>query len=151
MMIGVAILPYSLLGLVFIIGIAGFTPFLTVFVFLRNGIRAFRTEPSLDRGPAYAIALMAAIITIGLPALSSYQLSSIISRSVNDLLYGDANQSKAAAEQLRWVPLLPTTSSDEIVKAYGREQDAQKKEILKNFYQDATGEDIERRLMILND
>ena len=39
--VGVAILPYSLIGLFFyLIGLLGFVPFLTAFVYLRNGWRA---------------------------------------------------------------------------------------------------------------
>jgi hypothetical protein len=38
--VGFSILPYSFFGLVVIIGVLGFVPFLTAFVYLRNGWRA---------------------------------------------------------------------------------------------------------------
>jgi hypothetical protein len=40
--IGIFISPYSLLGLIVLIGALGFTPFFTSFVLLRNSVRTFR-------------------------------------------------------------------------------------------------------------
>jgi hypothetical protein len=42
LMIGLAIAPYSLLGLIIVIGVFGFTPFFTSFVLLRNSVRSFK-------------------------------------------------------------------------------------------------------------
>ncbi len=44
--LGVVMLPFSLIGLVIVIGVFGFIPFLTSFVYLRNGVRAFRQSKS---------------------------------------------------------------------------------------------------------
>ncbi len=43
LLIGVLILPLSIIGLMFIIGALGFTPFFTAFVYLRNGVRAMKS------------------------------------------------------------------------------------------------------------
>lgn len=40
--LGIILLPFTLVGILFIIGFLGFIPFLTAFVFWRNGIRAIR-------------------------------------------------------------------------------------------------------------
>jgi hypothetical protein len=40
--IGIAIFPYSLLGMIVLIGFLGFTPLFTSFVYGRNAVRAFR-------------------------------------------------------------------------------------------------------------
>jgi hypothetical protein len=42
--VGVRILPYTLIGLIVLIGAAGFTPFLTAFVYFRSGVRAFKAN-----------------------------------------------------------------------------------------------------------
>ncbi len=42
--IGIAILPLSLFGLLLVIGILGFTPFLTAFVYFRSGVRAMKDQ-----------------------------------------------------------------------------------------------------------
>ncbi len=41
--VGFALLPLSILGMVFLIGILGFTPLVSGFIYLRNGIRATRS------------------------------------------------------------------------------------------------------------
>jgi hypothetical protein len=43
-LIGIAILPLSLFGLLLFIGILGFTPFLTAFVYFRSGVRAMKDQ-----------------------------------------------------------------------------------------------------------
>jgi len=41
LIVGIAILPFSLLGLIFLIGALGFTPLFTAFIYLRNSYRSF--------------------------------------------------------------------------------------------------------------
>ena len=40
--VGIILSPFSLIGLVFLIGIFGFVPFFSSFVYFRNGVRSFR-------------------------------------------------------------------------------------------------------------
>lgn len=40
--VGIILSPFSLIGLVFLIGIFGFVPFFSSFVYFRNGVRAFK-------------------------------------------------------------------------------------------------------------
>lgn len=150
--IGVVILPYSFIGVLLIIGLAGFTPFLTAFVYLRNGFRAL---PGLASGRSreftWSIAAVSGLVALALAAVISLQVSSAISRSLDALLHGNPRQAEVAAAQMKWMPLLPKESFDQIVEAYQAEPDAQKKALLKKFYLDMTGHDIEHRLLILND
>ena len=150
-LVGIMILPLSLLGLMFIIGLAGFIPFLTAFVYLRNGIKAVRRARGMRPELKIASGLVAASLIVGLPAIVSYQVSTEISRCVEAVLKGDATQAQTAADRLHWIPFLPQGSFEPIVTAYESEKDPQKKEILKKVYRDATGEDIDYRLMILSD
>jgi hypothetical protein len=43
-LIGLAILPFTLIGLIVLVGVAGFVPFLTALVYLRTGVRAIRAQ-----------------------------------------------------------------------------------------------------------
>ena len=151
--VGILILPLTLIGSMFLIGIVGFTPFFTAFVYVRNGVRAFRCENTqgVIRQMRYLAVIATVLITIAIPVAVDSQISSALSRAVDDLVTGDANQAKAAADKLSWFPWLPSASLDQIVAAYGRESDPKRKEILKTFYVRVTGEDIDQRLMILND
>jgi hypothetical protein len=42
-LIGLVLFPFSMLGLLFIIGILGFTPIFTAMIYWRNAVRAFRS------------------------------------------------------------------------------------------------------------
>ena len=133
----------------FLIGVLGFTPFLTAFVFLRNGIRAVRAQQGSDvRLP---LAVLSAVLSITLPWLVSLQLTQAISRSIADVLYGDANQAEAAVNRLRWVPFVPDQCLDPIVEAYVIESSLERKDSLKKYYRYLSGEDIETRADIWND
>jgi len=151
-LIGVIILPFSLMGLLFIIGLAGFTPFLTAFVYLRNGFRAFPGRMNGgNRELRWPIAVVSGFVAISLATVVSYQVSSAISRSVQEVLQGDSDRAEAAAAQIKWIPFVPKESLDEIVRTYEQEPDNKKKAVLRNFYEDLTGQDIDQRLRILND
>ncbi len=59
-MVGLAILPWSLLGSLVLIGLLGFTPFFSSFVFLRNSVRAIDGATSES---AAGFVIRAAILT----------------------------------------------------------------------------------------
>jgi hypothetical protein len=73
-MLGVLILPLSLLGLILFVGVFGFTPFFTAVVYLRNGWRAAnpgRSGDGLRAGAAAAFAL-GFVLALGVPALAHF-------------------------------------------------------------------------------
>ena len=149
--VGLMILPVSFFGLVLLIGVAGFTPFLTAFVYFRNAVKAFRRSRHTRVELKTAGALLAASIAIGVPAIISFQVELTVSQSVEQLLNGDALQAQAAADRLAWLPVVPDHSLQSVVLAYRREQDAKKKQVLKKYYHDVTGQDIDWRLRMLDD
>src|SRR5687767_9580542 len=68
--IGILILPFSVFGLFFVIGIVGFTPFFTAFVYLRNGVRAMRSQLNNSTfAIRYWIAIVAAFFVLAFPLL----------------------------------------------------------------------------------
>ena len=87
LVIGVLILPYSLLGLIFLIGAAGFTPFVTSFVYLRSGIRGLRShEMNSANKSRFQVALASGVIALALPVFVSMQVSRAVSISIDSLL-----------------------------------------------------------------
>jgi len=141
--IGLAILPMTLFALLFMIGILGFIPFLTAFVYLRTGARAFRVslhDPRASRRLA-GIALGAAL-AIALPNFATTQWEAIVSSSVNTLIYGDAAEADAAAHRLKRLRIIPTAYRDRIAEAYGNEFDPVKRERLRRAYEEITGTDV---------
>ena len=85
-LIGILILPLSLIGLIFLIGAAGFTPFVTSFVYLRNGIRGLRAhEINSAFQSRFQVALASAVIALALPVFVSMQLSRNVLTSIDSL------------------------------------------------------------------
>jgi hypothetical protein len=72
LVVGLVMLPFSLLGLIFFVGVFGFTPFFTAVVYLRNGWRAAnpgRSGDGLRAGAAAAFAF-GFVLALGAPALA---------------------------------------------------------------------------------
>lgn len=68
LLIGIIISPFSVLGIMWVIGLAGFTPFFTAVVYLRNGVRAMRAQVNNSAfAVRYLIALVAAFLVIAFP------------------------------------------------------------------------------------
>lgn len=149
--IGLAILPYSLIGLVLVIGILGFIPFLTAFAYFRVGWRAFKSEEKTPANSPIIPLLVGAILSLALPALVSVYVSRTTTNSIDAILHGNARQAELAVDHLKWLPFVPQQNLDSLVNAYMTETEPARKETLKKSYQSLTGEDLERRALILND
>ena len=67
--VGLSILPYSFFGLLVIVGVLGFVPFLTAFVYLRNGCRAADAVGLADGRTAFALGCGFAF-ALGAPAVT---------------------------------------------------------------------------------
>jgi hypothetical protein len=74
LIIGVLIAPISLIGLIVLIGILGFTPLFTSIVYLRNATRAFQTaKPFLEKKVlVYSFALAALVSAVVPYVLNGY-------------------------------------------------------------------------------
>jgi len=149
--IGVAILPLSIIGLILVIGIFGFIPFITAFVYLRVGWRALKSEESITPASWANALLIGAILSLLIPALLSLSVSRTASRSVELILHGSPQQAQVALARLRKLPIIPQQDLEPLRQAYMVEKDANRKETLKESYRLLTGEDIDRRIAILND
>ena len=144
--IGVIILPYSVIGLMFLlIGALGFTPFLTALVFLRNGVRALRANVNnstlLFR---LSVATLSSVLVIGVPLLASIQLERSISASVDTVIAGSVTEAEAAETRLKWFRFIPLKHRGEIATAYALETDPAKRDVLRRVFKKITGEDIEK-------
>jgi hypothetical protein len=68
--IGICISPFSLMGLIIVIGALGFTPLFSSFVFFRNSIRAFRAAKLfMDKEVAVNAFILAAVASAVIPYL----------------------------------------------------------------------------------
>lgn len=147
LLLAVLISPLSVIGVLFFgLGLLGFTPFLTAFVFWRNAVRALG-QSSTTFKPAVRVCLIAAgmLMTAAPPFAATQAASRAIERVV-------ARPSSAGAvnhaRRLGWVlPLDP----DPLALSYGRENDVRRKALLAKAYHEITGGDVESRLERLRD
>ena len=148
--IGIVILPLSLLGLMFVIGVLGFIPFFTAFVYLRNGIRALNiTEPLVSRPALVGTLLFGALLVLGPPYAAHASINYMVTQAINDLTSADPVAVDHAVRRLKWIGWSGDT--DELVWAYSREQDQARRQNLARAYKEITGNDIDTRLAILRD
>lgn len=149
-LIGVLILPLSLIGLMFLIGALGFIPFFTAFVYLRNGIRALNAAKLKFVQPKLAGAVVLGVaLVVGVPALSHWQVNKMVAQSMADILRSDGGSTEAAVRRLQYVGW--AADLDQIVWAYAQEQEPSRKQNLAGAYREITGSEIENRLAIMRD
>ena len=104
LIIGIGLFPFSLMGLIILIGVLGFTPFLTAFVYWRNAVRAAKTVASdLGSGLLARMIILAAMFAVIVPALINIK----IKNGLNTLQNGNAGEIRRTAQRLKYVaPLI---------------------------------------------
>jgi len=140
--IGLAILPYSLIGLMVLIGLLGFTPFFTAFVFLRNGVRAARFGQSASSFRRWLAMMAAGVLVVILPVVVSVRIDTAIASSVHTIIVGDLVDARDAANRLERYPFVPDKYRHQLVEAYWREVNPFKRAMLKRICEDITGDEI---------
>jgi len=148
--IGVMILPLTLIGIIFVIGLLGFVPFITGFVYLRNGLRAIaRLGQATSGSPRVATVVISAVIALALPGLAQWTAIRMVDQSIAKII--DQNSGSIDAPVARIKRLGVVADTDRLVREYEKEAAPARKERLGLAYQEITGEDIELRLRILKD
>jgi hypothetical protein len=149
-LLGLVLLPFSLIGLFILIGVLGFSPFLTAFVFWRNAVRAYR-RACAHGAEARSLALAAvgvAVACVG-PLAAGWYVTREMSRATDMVVSPDPAQATQGLAQLRRFRGLG--SFDRLVLAYEAEKEAGRRERLAASYKELTGEEIEHRLATLRD
>jgi len=150
LLIGILILPLSLIGLMLIIGVLGFTPFFTAFVYLRNGVRAMKSAESyVSHAKLVSSLLSGALLVIALPYAAYAAVNGMVSQSIDDLTKDDPQAVENAIRRLKYVGW--SGDMDKIVWSYSKERDQIRKQNLARAYKEITGNDVENRLAILLD
>jgi len=150
--VGLVLSPFSVFGMMLYgIGIFGFTPFFTSLVYLRNGVRAWRAgsnAPALFRTASLFLGILLVVI---IPPILSAQLHSFVDNSLNTIIRGDSRKALAVAQQLKPINYIASSEMDRLVLAYMSERDEARRELIKNCYQEITGENIEERARAMMD
>lgn len=147
--IGIVLLPFSLLGLIVLIGILGFTPLLTSIVYLRGSLRAFHAaKPFLER----KILIRSFVLSVLFSAVVPWVLNVQVQNALDEMSRGDARTIRAKARGLKYVA--PLVNFDVLARQYALENekmDDERKAAFAEVYRELTGENIESRTNILMD
>jgi hypothetical protein len=145
--VGLFLLPLSILGTVYVIGLLGFVPLITCFVFAR----ASRAWLVAARGPEqrdvllpYAAGFALALLPLVPPVAGAVWTDQVIHRVVTDETYAV----ERAAEALRWVP---DGRLDAIVTEWGSSEDPRTQERLADLHEALGRGSVESRWYDLTD
>lgn len=148
--IGIAILPLTLAGMMFIVGFLGLTPFLVSFVYLRNGVRAWRRGGLFSsRALLIGSLVLSSAFLITAPAAAQWRIKSLIERSLSEAIDGDPQTAEAAMRRLRYFSSF--IDAEPLMFIYESETNPARKARLSQVYEKITGYDIARRLSAYRD
>lgn len=151
LLLGAVMLPLTAIGLLIIIGILGFAPFVTGFVFLRNAWRCWQQylagTRTTSRSPARFRVALSLILILSVPAALQGFVSQLVNRALVRLQSGPDQDFASALHTLQWIPY----DADELAFAYQKTSDAKQRERLARAFTELTGQTVEERLAQLND
>jgi hypothetical protein len=145
-LLGVALLPFSLLGLTYNgIGVFGFIPFITSYVYLRNYQPALRAAAPYDwKIVLFPLGIAFAIV---LPGLVWRQAANFVEAPLAQVADADESVRGAALGTLKMAFWCDVDCYLPLITRYQREKDAARKQRIAAAYQALTGRDIERALL----
>jgi hypothetical protein len=147
--LGLVMLPYSLMGAMIGIGLLGFVPLLTSMVFLVQGLRAASTSKRLLGDKRTTTSGLLGSVLIGVPAAIYILLSLIADQSAKQTVETVAQGKLATTTGFqRWCLFM---HPDRLVIAYRVESSADRRKNLASSYNELTGADIEARIHQLDD
>ncbi len=139
--IGIVLIPFSLLGLIILVGALGFTPLFTSFVFLRNTFRALQTsKPFLEKSVlTYAVAF-----SLIISAIIPWTINVEIRKSMAAIENGNAQTIYNESRKLKFVA--PLVNFDNLISVYQRSaKGSEQSKAIAEVYNELTGEDIETK------
>jgi hypothetical protein len=145
--IGVAILPLSLLGLLFFgLGLLGLTPFVSALVFASRSRRVYEAAPAVSRR---ALAAVGVVTFLAVPIGVQLAVSSTYRAAVTTLHSTQSDAAERAVFLLTWCKLL--VNSDDLVMLWVRDHDPTLRRNLAIVYERVFGGDIAQRASALVD
>lgn len=104
LIVGVLLLPFSLLGLIFLVGALGFTPLFSAFVYARNAVRAVDfIEPLIEKMLLFNLIGVSVIFSFVVP----YVFYSMVEHSLDRIEFGSPAEIKREVKKLKLIsPLI---------------------------------------------
>jgi hypothetical protein len=137
--VGIVLLPLSLLGLFFIIGILGFTPFLSGFVYLRSSVCCFKSSGTIFKKQSLIGAfVLSTVLSVTIPMLVNIK----IYKSLKAMKSGSVVIIQENANSLKYFS--PLINFDSLGGSYCELPESDEHQALAEVYQRFSGESIER-------
>ncbi len=147
--IGIILFPLSLLGLIIIIGVLGFTPLFTSIVYIRNAVRAYKTaKPFLENKLLVNSFILSAILSFTFPAILNLK----VKESLEAIKNGDVKTIQLNTQRLKFIA--PLINFDVLTEEFASEKNRfnnERRDALAQAYQQLAGESIESRANHLTD
>ena len=143
--LGLVLLPFSLIFLIFVIGALGLVPLFTAYAFFRN-CRAYERARGLKGGAMiWAAPLLGMTLAFGVPGMIQVRVSLVLRSAIREIMVGDP----AGTARLRaW---FPSAYRDHLARSYSAERGPVSRERLARAFQSLTGEDIDSWAARFND
>lgn len=142
LVLGLAMLPMTAIGLFILIGVFGLTPFVTSFVFLRNGYRAWRGSPANHGSPALASIAIGLLLVIGIPLATHVSYTHTVRKALTEISSGSEQEYSKGVSTLKWLRY----DTDQVAVTYQKCSDSNQRARLSRAYTDLTGKAVEDRL-----
>lgn len=143
LVVGLILLPLSVIFSVILIGILGFTPFFTAVVFYRNGRRAVIQAYKPKRFLTLTLSLGFGMLLVTVPpGYAQWYTSQLVSQVIQASLQGDVQSATEAIHKLKFIPWCFKGCLSEIARVYYIEQQPQ---VLADAYWEITGKEIEEQ------
>lgn len=148
LLLGIFLLPYSGIGMIFLIGFLGYTPFITAFAFWRNAAIAF--QRARQSGIAAILpAFLGFVIACACPFAAQFYVNHETSRALVLIQADDPETVGRGIVVLRRIGIV--AGYDRLVDVYAEEESESRRGKLVKAYRELTGSDIEVVLSRLRD
>lgn len=139
--IGIILFPFSLLGLVVLIGILGFTPLFTGFVFWRNAVRSYKiAELHLETKVLVNMMLLSAVFSFTIPEIINVK----IYKGLETIKTADAQTIRGTTKRLKYfAPILNAESYGK--KYYTVEPNPEREAAINEAFRELNGRNINER------
>jgi MFS family permease len=149
LVLGLVLLPLSVIGLQILLGLLGFIPFATAYVFYRNCRRALRlAQSSISRPRLVGLFSLGALLVVAIPIIVQVATTNYVSQSIDELLNGDPATVENAVLKMNAAFWCSDLCYTDILLDYQRTNSV-RQEILARAYHDITGQDIRSALFRL--
>jgi hypothetical protein len=134
-------LPFSVIGLVVLIGALGFVPFFTAAAYFANAVEAYRDARRVAGRPRLvASVLVGTILVMGAPGAVQAGVSLTLRSAIREIQKGNP-AGMAKLRSFNWLG-----ASDRLVWAYAGDGDPVRRQRIADAYRALTGEDVRVKL-----